>query len=128
VFRWHLSGRDEVDREFVMGAYPMLRDERCFFLAVDFDKASWQADVTAFAETCNRLNLPAAVERSRSGQGGHVWLFFEEAIPAALARRLGSHVLTETMECRPEVGLDSYDPGLFTHVCLTWPTLTRSAA
>ena len=54
-------------------------------------------------------NVPAALERSRSGQGGHVWFFFEEAIPAALARRLGSHLLTETMEGRPDIGLDSYD-------------------
>ncbi len=54
-------------------------------------------------------NLPAALERSRSGRGAHVWFFFEEAIPAALARRLGSHVLTETMERRPDIGLDSYD-------------------
>ena len=53
--------------------------------------------------------LPAALERSRSGRGGHVWLFFEEAIPAALARRLGSHLLTEAMEDRPDIGLDSYD-------------------
>lgn len=53
--------------------------------------------------------LPAALERSRSGHGAHVWLFFEEAIPAALARRLGSHLLTEAMEDRPDIGLDSYD-------------------
>jgi hypothetical protein len=53
--------------------------------------------------------VPAALERSRSGRGGHVWLFFEEAVPAALARRLGSHLLTEAMEGRPNVGLDSYD-------------------
>lgn len=55
------------------------------------------------------MHLPAALERSRSGRGGHVWLFFEGAIPAALARRLGSTLLTETMEHRPDVGLDSYD-------------------
>ncbi len=55
------------------------------------------------------MNLTAALERSRSGCGGHVWLFFQEAIPAALARRLGSHILTETMDRRPDIGLDSYD-------------------
>jgi superfamily II DNA or RNA helicase len=53
--------------------------------------------------------LPAALERSRSGNGGHVWLFFEDAVSASLARKLGSHVLTETMERRPEVGFGSYD-------------------
>ncbi len=109
VIRWHLSGRDDARQPFVAGVYPMLLDETCFFLAADFDKTGWREDAGAFAETCRQLNLPAAIERSRSGQGGHVWLFFEEAIPAALARRLGSHILTETMERRPEVGLDSYD-------------------
>ena len=72
-----------------MGVYPMLQDETCFFLAADFDKASWHEDAGAFLETCRQLNLPAALERSRSGNGGHVWLFFDEAIPAALARKLG---------------------------------------
>lgn len=92
-----------------MGVYPMLRNETCFFLASDFDKATWQQDAGAFLETCRQMNVPAALERSRSGNGGHVWLFFNEAVPAALARKLGTHILTKTMERRPEVGLDSYD-------------------
>ena len=91
------------------GVYPMLLDETCFFLAIDFDKTSWQDDVHAVLETCRRINVPVALERSRSGNGGHVWMFFEDAVPAALARRLGSHILTETMEHRPDIGLDSYD-------------------
>jgi hypothetical protein len=92
-----------------MGVYPMLLDETCFFIAADFDKATWQDDARAFLETCRVMNLPAALERSRSGNGGHVWLFFSEAIPASLARKLGSHILTETMDRRPDIGLDSYD-------------------
>jgi hypothetical protein len=98
VIRWHLSGRDGQGRGFVMGVYPMLLDETCFFLAADFDKATWRDDAGAFWETCRQINLPAALERSRSGNGGHVWFFFNEAIPASLARKLGAHVLTETME------------------------------
>jgi superfamily II DNA or RNA helicase/very-short-patch-repair endonuclease len=109
VIRWHLSGADAEGQPFVAGLYPLLQDETCFFLAVDFDKVGWREDAAAFLETCRDFNLAAALERSRSGRGGHVWLFFEEAIPAALARRLGSHVLTETMERRPDIGLDSYD-------------------
>lgn len=109
VIRWHLSGRDDQGRDFVMGVYPMFQDETCYFLAADFDRESWQADAGAFRETCLRLDLPVALERSRSGNGGHVWLFFEEAISASLARKLGSHILTETIKNRPEIGLDSYD-------------------
>jgi hypothetical protein len=89
--------------------HPLLLDETCFFVAVDFDKSSWREDAAAFHETCRQLNLPGALERSRSGGGARVWLFFEEAVPAALARRLARRILTETMERRPDVGLDSYD-------------------
>jgi superfamily II DNA or RNA helicase/very-short-patch-repair endonuclease len=109
VIRWHLSGHDDFGREFVMGVYPLLRDETCNFLAADLDKAQWEEDAQAILETCRRLNLHATLERSRSGHGGHIWLFFEEAIPATLARKLGAHLLTETMERRPGIGLDSYD-------------------
>jgi hypothetical protein len=109
AIRWHLSGQDAGGHEFVVGVYPMLADETCFFLAVDFDKATWQEDSKAFLDTCRYLELPAALERSRSGNGGHVWLFFTEAVPAALARKLGTYLLTETMERRPDLGLDSYD-------------------
>ena len=109
VIRWHLSGRDNTGQPFVSGVYPMLLDETCFFLAADFDKGGWREDAAAFVGTCRRINLPCALERSRSGSGAHVWLFFEEALPAALARKLGSLILTETMERRPDIGFDSYD-------------------
>jgi superfamily II DNA or RNA helicase/very-short-patch-repair endonuclease len=109
VIRWHLSGYDDAEQRFVAGVYPMLLDETCFFLAVDFDKSGWLEDSTAFLETCRGLSLSAALERSRSGRGGHVWLLFDEAVPAALARKVGSYILTETMERRPDIGFDSYD-------------------
>ena len=86
VIRWHLSGCDDSGQPFIAGVYPMLLDETCFFLAVDFDKSGWLEDSSAFMETCRRMGLSAALERSRSGRGGHVWLFFEEAVSAALAR------------------------------------------
>ncbi len=109
VIRWHLQGHDDHSRDFVIGVYPMLLDETCFFLAADFDKTTWQDDVGALLETCRQMNLPAALERSRSGRGGHIWFFFNEAVPATLARKFGAHILTETMERRPDIGLDSYD-------------------
>jgi hypothetical protein len=109
VIRWHLSGKDNQGKDFTAGVYPMLADETCCFLAIDFDKETWREDVRAVMQTCRRLEIPAALERSRSGNGGHVWLFFSEAVPATLARKVGSHILTETMEHRPGLGLASYD-------------------
>lgn len=109
VVNWHLCGRDDQGQDFVMGAYAMMQDETCFFLAVDFDEKEWEVDARAFMETCKRMEVPAALERSRSGNGGHIWLFFDQAVPASLARKLGSFILTDTMESRPELGLDSYD-------------------
>jgi superfamily II DNA or RNA helicase len=99
----HLLGKETI------GTYPLLADETCWFLAVDFDKKTWTDDSRAFLDTCQELNVPAALERSRSGNGGHVWIFFENAIPANTARKLGCAVLTRTMERRHQLGLDSYD-------------------
>src|SRR5689334_583089 len=73
VIRWHLSGRDLEGQPFVAGVYPLLLDETCFFLAGDFDKAGWQDDASAFMSACHRLGVPAALERSRSGSGSHVF-------------------------------------------------------
>ena len=109
VIRWHLSGRDPAGAPFVMGLYPMLLDETCFLLAVDLDGDAWQDDARAFQQACRSLNLPVALERSRSGCGGHFWFFFTEAIPATLARKLGSTLLTHALNGRPEIGLRSYD-------------------
>jgi len=103
VVRDHLQGRH------VIGVYPMLPDETCWFLAADFDKASWEEDVAAFGETCSSLGVPVAIERSRSGNGAHVWFFFTEPVPAREVRRMGCYLLTETMERRHQIGLESYD-------------------
>jgi hypothetical protein len=109
VISWHLTAKDAAGLPFVAGVYPLLLDETCHFLAIDFDKAGWQEDAVAFLAICRRFDLPAVLERSRSGRGRHAWMFFDRAIPAALARRLGSFLLTETMEERPDIGLDSHD-------------------
>jgi superfamily II DNA or RNA helicase/very-short-patch-repair endonuclease len=109
VVRWHLSGRDAGGREFVMGVYPMLLDEKCWFLAVDFDGEGWQDEVCAFMEVSQDQEIPVSLERSRSGNGGHVWLFFEQAVPATLARSLGAYLLTLTTAQCPQTKLQSYD-------------------
>ena len=112
MVRLHLIGKDEADRyrrEFVIGIYPMLIDETCWFLAVDFDKATWVENARAYRDTCKRYDVPAVLERSRSGHGGHIWIFFSEPLPAKLARQLGSFLLTQAMAERPEMGFDSYD-------------------
>jgi superfamily II DNA or RNA helicase len=109
VVRWHLSGKDKSGQDFVAGVYPMLADETCHFLAMDFDKESWREDVLAVMATCRTLRISSALERSRSGNGGHVWLFFTESVPATLARKLGTFILTEAMEQRPELCFASYD-------------------
>jgi superfamily II DNA or RNA helicase len=108
----HLRGGDSLrlsTGDFVCGVYPLLPDETCWFLATDFDKESWAADAWAMVETCRSKGVPAALERSRSGNGGHVWIFFSEPVAARTARQLGAAMLTETMECRPEIGFASYD-------------------
>jgi hypothetical protein len=112
VIRNHLLGMDPQDRsgrDFTIGVYPMLLDETCWLLATDFDKALWKDDAQAFCNTCKEFGVPAVLERSRSGNGGHIWIFFSEPFPAILARKLGTFLLTRTMQNRPEIGLDSYD-------------------
>ena len=113
VVRSHLQGRDFANLKptdpFVAGVYPLLMDETCWFLATDFDKQSWQRDALAFLATCRKKGVPAALERSRSGNGGHVWIFFSEPVPASEARKLGAHLVTETMERCPDLGFESYD-------------------
>jgi len=104
----HLRGVDANGAPFVMGVYPMLADNTCSFLAADFDEGEWRRDVSAFRETCRRHKIPVAIERSRSGNGAHAWIFFEEPIPAA-ARRLGAFLITDTMERVPDIGFGSYD-------------------
>ena len=112
IIEKHLRGGDGVRAsggDFVAGVYPLLPDETCWFLAADFDKEDWAADASAMLGTCRAKGVPAVLERSRSGNGGHVWIFFSEPVLARTARQLGAAMLTETMERRPEIGFASYD-------------------
>jgi superfamily II DNA or RNA helicase len=99
----HLSG------EKTIGVYPLLRDDTCRFLACDFDKGAWALDALEFIAVCTAYGIPAYLEKSRSGNGGHVWIFFSTAVPATSARRMGGFLLRETMHARGELDLASYD-------------------
>jgi hypothetical protein len=99
----HLSG------SLIAGIYPLLDGDVCYFLAVDFDKEGWQDNIVAFKQTCSEHNIPVAIERSRSGNGAHAWIFFEDKLSTFTARRLGSFLITETMSKRYQLDMKSYD-------------------
>lgn len=101
--------RDHLSGKHIIGLYPLLTDETCLFLAADFDKENWLEDARSFVQVCKEHEIDYLLERSRSGKGGHIWIFFENPVAASLARRLGSFLLTKAMEKRHQVGLDSYD-------------------
>jgi hypothetical protein len=99
----HLAGKQTV------GVYPLLEDDSCHFLAVDFDEAEWREDARAFMDSCAHLGVPAAMEISRSGQGAHVWVFFAGKVAARDARRLGTAIISHTCARTRQLKLDSYD-------------------
>ena len=99
----HLAGQCTV------GVYPLLEDDTCHFLAVDFDEAEWRDDARAFARSCEELGVAVALEISRSGQGAHAWLFFANRVSARDARRLGTALISHTCARTRQLKLNSYD-------------------
>ena len=93
----------------VVGIYPLLPGDTCRLLAIDLDGASWRTDARAIRETCRSLGLEPTIERSRSGNGAHMWVFFANSVAAADARRLGFYILTETMSRGAALNVASYD-------------------
>ncbi len=99
----HLAGKHTI------GVYPLLADDTCHFLAVDFDDAEWQRDALSFVQSCHELAVPVALEVSRSGNGAHAWVFFSGSIPARDARRLGTAIISHTCARIRQLKLTSYD-------------------
>lgn len=99
----HLAG------EHTVGAYPLMEDDSCCFLAVDFDEAEWRDDARSFMQSCDELGVPAALEISRSGKGAHAWVFFASRVSARDARRLGTAIISHTCARTRQLQLTSYD-------------------
>lgn len=99
----HLLGK------YVLGLYPMTSDDTCLLLAIDFDDSSWSEDVKVVMKTCKENNIPVYAERSRSGDGCHLWFFFENEIKASLARKFGTAILNISMEKCEKIKFSSYD-------------------
>ena len=107
VIRWHLRGKDGRQKPFEMGAYPMAKDETVTFAVIDFDESSWRRDALAVVRKVRELELPVAMERSRSGKGAHIWFFFAENTSARMVRTALSYIITLVLETHPEISLDS---------------------
>lgn len=104
----HLKGASETFCD-VVGIYPLLEGDACSFIVIDFDGENWREDISAVRSVCIENDICACVERSRSGNGGHIWIFFEQQLPAAIARNFGSALLTLAMDRRHEISFSSYD-------------------
>jgi len=103
VIRKHLEGT------ITVGTYAIRNDDTCTFLAADFDKENWQKDVLAYKQESEKLGITVYLERSRSGNGAHAWIFFKDPAPARLARQLGSILLSHAMRACRSIRFESYD-------------------
>ena len=110
----HLAGRDEFCRD-VIGLYPLVEGNLCKFLAMDFDshasnnQTTWKDDILAVHKTYSDFGINSYIEISRSGNGGHLWIFFEENISARLARNLGAAIIKAAMQKRHSIPFESFD-------------------
>ena len=91
IIRKHLTG------QMTIGIYPILEDNTSYFLAADFDGGNWLNDCLTYQQELDKVGLTAYIERSRSGNGGHVWVFFEEAYPCHKSRAIGLEVARKAL-------------------------------
>lgn len=103
------AARDHLTGKCVIGTYAIREDNTCVFLAADFDGKGWKEDVLAFRKAALEIGIDVAIERSRSGNGGHAWIFFSEPVPALMARRLGTLMVARASSLHPTMSLASYD-------------------
>ncbi|NDV65295.1 TOTE conflict system archaeo-eukaryotic primase domain-containing protein [Bacteroides sp. 224] len=108
VINNHLRNKDEHGAG-IIDIYPLLPNDNCLLLVVDFDEEKWKEDIDIFRSVCKTCNVPIAIERSRSGNGAQAWIFFEKSISALSARRMGNALLTKAMSVRPKICFTSYD-------------------
>jgi hypothetical protein len=104
----HAEVRRHLEGHQTIGIYPLLIDETCWLVAIDLDGDGWRDDVAALRDAAAELEVPVSVERSRSGDGGHAWIFFDDPVPAGAARSLASLLLTQAMT-RRSMSMESYD-------------------
>ncbi|MGL5639615.1 MAG: TOTE conflict system archaeo-eukaryotic primase domain-containing protein, partial [Cetobacterium sp.] len=103
IIESHLRG------EIVVGIYPLLKDETCNFIAIDFDKKDWESSIKSLYLVCKENKIDALIERSRSGNGGHLWIFFSESVSASIARKLATGLINKAMCKNNNLSFDSYD-------------------
>ena len=103
------AARDHLTGKCVIGTYAIRQDNSCVFIAADFDGKGWKEDVLAYRDAARELGIDVAIERSRSGNGGHAWIFFSEPVSALMARRLGTLIVAKASSFHPAMSLASYD-------------------
>src|SRR3989338_5773204 len=99
--------------QHVVGIYPILPDNTSYFIAADFDGENWLTDSIAFIAACTEVGLTAYLERSRSGNGGHVWIFFAESYPCYKSRQVAHEIIRKAFhvsEFEKEVSFDRLFP------------------
>ncbi|UTH02714.1 DEAD/DEAH box helicase family protein [Macrococcoides canis] len=105
----HLKGFNSYNKEVLYGMYPIVDRDKTYILAFDFDKKEWEKEIKVIAEVLKKVGIDYIIEISQSGNGAHVWIFFEDKILAQKARTLGHIILTEAMKAYPELSFEAFD-------------------